>query len=256
MTIHRDLKLYWNETRFEFLKLLRMPAYSVSTVFYPIVFYIMFGLILPTSKIKGVGMEQYLLGSYGAFGVISATIMALGAGIAVERGLGWLAVKRSSPMPPAAYLTAKTIVGLIFSLLVLVILFTIGWGFGGVDLPVGTWLEACGLLLVGSLPFTLLGVAIGLLAGPNSAAGMVNLIHLPLSFFSGLWIPIAMMPEKLQTFATYLPYYHLGQIGLIGLGVRGRGSLLGHFEALAGFAVLFTLIIVWAQRRDSERMYG
>jgi len=251
-----NMKLYWNETRFEFLKMLRMPVYSVSTVAYPLAFYIMFGLVLPTSRIKGAGMEQYLLGTYGAFAVISATVLSLGAGIAVERGLGWLAVKQASPMPPSAYLVAKTLVALLFSLIVLVILFGVGWFFGGVEMPLMNWLSAGGLLLLGSLPFTLLGIAIGMLAGPNSAGGIVNLIHLPLAFFSGLWLPIVMMPEKLQLFAHYLPYYHLGQIGLMGVGAHAQGTLSGHFGALTAFAVLFTGIILWAQRRNSERMYG
>ena len=250
------MKLYWNETRFEFLKMLRMPAYSVSTIAYPLAFYIMFGLVLPTSKIKGAGMEQYLLGTYGAFAVISATVLSLGAGIAVERGLGWLAVKRASPMPPSAYLVAKTLVALLFSLIVLVVLFGVGCFFGGVEMPLVRWFSAGGLLLLGSLPFTLLGIAIGMLAGPNSAPGLVNMIHLPLAFFSGLWIPIAIMPEKLQQFATYLPYYHLGQIGLMGVGAHSQGTLLGHFGALIAFALLFAGIILWAQRRNSERMYG
>ncbi len=251
-----NMKLYWNETRFEFLKMLRMPAYSVSTVAYPLAFYIMFGLVLPTSRIKGAGMEQYLLGTYGAFAVISATVLSLGAGIAVERGLGWLAAKQASPMPPSAYLVAKTLVALLFSLIVLVILFSVGWFFGGVEMPLLNWLSACGLLLAGSLPFTLLGIAIGMLTGPNSAPGIVNMIHLPLAFFSGLWIPIVMMPEKLQQVAVFLPYYHLGQIGLMGVGAHSRGTLLEHFGALALFAALFAGVILWAQRRNSERMYG
>lgn len=254
MTLRQDLQLYWNETRFEFLKLLRMPVYSLSSICYPLLFYIMFGLVLPTTKIKGAGMEQYLLGSYGAFGAISAVLFALGSGIAVERGLGWLTLKRASPMPPQAYLAAKVIAGLSFSLIVIVILFLTGWAFGGVQLPLLQWVQACALLVLGTLPFTLLGIAIGLLAGPNSAAGLVNMIHLPLAFFSGLWIPISLLPAKLQAVAAFLPYYHLGQIGLAAVGARSNGSILDHFAALGAFSLLFAVLILWAHRRDQEML--
>jgi ABC-2 type transport system permease protein len=252
MTLQKNLELYWNETRFEFLKLLRMPVYSLSSIGYPLLFYIMFGLVLPTSRIKGAGMEQYLLGSYGAFGAISAVLFALGSGIAVERGLGWMSLKRASPMPPQAYLAAKIIAGLSFSFIVVVILFLAGWLLGGVQLPFLQWVQACALLVLGTLPFTLLGILIGLLTGPNSAQGVINMIHLPLAFFSGLWIPVALLPAKLQAAAAFLPYYHLGQIGLASVGARNHSNTLQHFGALAAFSLLFGALILWAQRRQQE----
>lgn len=256
MTLARTLNLYALETRFEFLKMLRLPAYSVSTIAYPLAFYVMFGLVLPTPSFNKVRMAQYLLGTYGAFAVIGATLMCLGAGIAVERGLGWLTVKRASPMPTGAYLAAKVAVALAFSLIVLLILFACGAGFGGVRLNAAQWLQGVSFLLLGSLPFALLGIALGMLVDPNSASNMVNLVHLPLSFFSGLWVPLPSLPQNLQDFATFLPYYHLGQIGLLSLGVKGQGTLGGHFAALAAFSVVFLGIIFLVQRRKSERMYG
>lgn len=250
------MRTYWLETKYEFLKLWRMPVYSASTLLYPVAFYVMFALILPTSRNQYFPMAQYLLGTYGAFGVIGATIHALGVTMAVERGLGWMTVKRASPMPRGAYLGAKVAVGLGFSVLVVLALFALGAGFGGVRRSAGEWMVAGGLLTLGSLPFAWMGMAIGRLAGPNSAANLVNAIHLPLAFLSGLWVPIGMLPEALQRAAEWLPYYHLGQIGLEVMGAPARGTLSGHFGALGLYTALFAAVAVWAERRGPERMYG
>ena len=74
-------------------------------------FYCFFGLAMaPHQQVGALAVSQYLLATYGAFGVMGATLYAFGAGVAVERGLGWMEVKRASPMPPAAYLLAKAAV--------------------------------------------------------------------------------------------------------------------------------------------------
>lgn len=53
--------------------------------------------------------------------------LGVGAGLAIERGQGWLQVKRASPMPPFAYVTAKIAMAMLFSLIVVLILLGLGW---------------------------------------------------------------------------------------------------------------------------------
>lgn len=249
-------RIYWIETRYEFLKLLRMPSYSVSTVMFPLMFYIFFGIAMPSAHAGSTTMPQYLLGTYGAFAVIGANLYALGIGIAVERGLGWLLVKRASPMPPAAYFAAKCAVALLFSAIVLALLLLLGVTAGGVRLEAKQVLWLIGMLLLGSVPFSAMGLVIGHLAGPNSAPAIVNVLFLPMSFCSGLWIPLPMLPQALQNMAPLFPAYHLGQIGLSAAGVPASETIAAHYAALAAFTVLFTGIAFLAQRREQERMYG
>src|SRR6266849_3223438 len=96
------IRVYWMETRTEFLKMSRMKTYSMSTIMFPLMFYCFFGLAMAPYEPGPISMARYLLATYGAFAVIGATLYAFGVGVAVERGLGWLQVKRASPMPPAA----------------------------------------------------------------------------------------------------------------------------------------------------------
>jgi ABC-2 type transport system permease protein len=110
------IRSYVLETKCEFLKLVRMPVYVVPTLLFPLMFYAFFGLAMGRQAPAGsIPMTRYLLATYGAFGVIGATLFGFGVSLAVERGLGWLQLKRASPMAPLAYFLAKGTVCLIFS---------------------------------------------------------------------------------------------------------------------------------------------
>ena len=250
-------KVYLLEAKMEFLKSLRLRMYSLSTILFPVMFYIFFGLAMGQEGPKGfMPMARYLLATYGAFGVMGATLFAFGVGVAVERGLGWLQVKRASPMPPAAYFVAKTAVALGFAAIVVTLLFALGAIFGGVQMPVWRWLAMGGVLIAGAVPFCALGLAIGNLAGPNSAASTVNMIYLPMSFCGGLWIPFDFLPHGIQSIAPFLPSFHFSQIALAILGAPARGTIAEHTGALVGFTFIFAAIAWFAHVRDREKMFG
>ena len=56
---------------------------------------------------NGTHYATYLIATFGTFGVMGASLFGTAAGLASERGLGWLQVKRASPMPPFAYFAGQ-----------------------------------------------------------------------------------------------------------------------------------------------------
>lgn len=246
-------RIYWLETRYELLKLLRMPAYIVPTIAFPVMFYILFGLSLPSGNFDGA---SYLIATYGAFGVIGVALFGFGVGVAVERGQGWMLLKRASPMPPLAYFTAKMLVSLVFSSVIVLLLGALGAVFGGVRLEPEAWILLGTTLLLGSLPFCAFGLALGYLAGPNGAPGIVNLIYLPAAFVSGLWIPIMALPGFLQKVALGLPPYHLGQLALKTIGADVGQPVALHVAVLGSFATISMFVALMAYRHDSGKTYG
>ncbi len=251
-------RVYWMETKSEFLKLLRMRTYSLSTVMFPLMFYCFFGLAMGRGPQEGapMPMARYLLATYGAFAVVGASLYAFGVGVAVERGLGWLQVKRASPMPPAAYFVAKGLVSLAFGGIVVALLFTLGAMFGDVRMSAGQWAGLGGALIAGAIPFCALGLAIGSFAGPQSAPATVNMIYMPMAFCAGLWIPIEFLPAALQHVAPFLPTYHFAQIALAMLHAPIQGTVAEHAGALAGFGFIFAGIAWIGNSREREKMYG
>jgi ABC-2 type transport system permease protein len=249
-------RVYWLEARTELLKFARMKSYSMSTILFPLMFYCFFGLAMPPIKQGGTTMARTLLASYGAFGIMGSTLYAFGVGIAVERGLGWLEVKRASPMPMGAYFFAKGVVAMTFGAVVILMLFALGAAFGNVRMEPLQWLLTFVALVLGSLPFCALGLTIGNLAGPNSAPATVNMIYLPMGFLGGLWIPFEFLPKAVQQAAPLLPSYHLGQIALAIQNSPIRGSLAGHVEALAALGLVFLGTAWVAYAHGREKMYG
>jgi ABC-2 type transport system permease protein len=249
-------RTYVLESRFEFIKLLRLPTYVVSTLAIPVMFYIFFGLMFGEQRIGQITQATYLLATYGTFGVMAATLFGFGVSVAVERGQGWLLLKRASPMPPFAYFCAKIVTSTAFSAVIVALLFTCGAAFGGVRLAPSAWFALAGALVLGALPMCAIGLAIGSLAGPNSAPGIVNLVYLPMSFLSGLWIPISYLPPVVQHIAPFLPAYHLGQLALGVLGAGNGGAWWIHVLALLGFASIGLSAAAFGFRRDEGRTYG
>lgn len=251
------LRAYVLEAKYEFLKVLRMPAYALPTIAFPAMFYLLFGVTFGGGRVTGtMTMSTYLQATYGAFGVIGAALFGFGVGVAIERGQGWLTLKRATPMPPFAYFFAKFCMAVIFSSIIVGILATLGITLGGVRLPATAWLQLAVTLILGSIPFCAMGLAFGTTLGPNAAPAIVNIVYLPLGFASGLWIPIEILPGFMRTLAIVLPPYHLGQLALAAIG-GGRGApVWSHVLALVGFTLVGLGIALIGYRRDEDRMYG
>jgi len=248
--------IYWKETKYEFLKSFRLRAYTLSTLGFPVMFYILFGLVMGRQSIDGINVSKYLIATYGTFGVMGASLFGTTGALAAERGLGWLQVKRASPMPPFAYFAAKIIKSMVFSLIVVLLLFFLGMTFGGVSMSVADTAKLTGILVLGSLPFCVMGLALGYFLGPNSAPAVINMIYLPLSFCSGLWIPFIFLPRIIQQIAHLLPSYHLAQLGLGVFGAGQSESSWSHWRLLIGFSLICLGVARLGFQRDEGKTYG
>lgn len=252
------VEIFAKEAKYEVLKNIRIPIYAASTIIFPLMFYVLFGIVLaPGNPVDRSQGATYLLATMGTFGVMGASLFGFAVGLAMERGQGWLQVKRASPMPLAAYFTAKLVSAMLFSGVIALALLGIGYAFAHVRLAPLQALELVGTLMAASIPFGAMGLALGYIAKPNSAPAVVNLIYLPVSFCSGLWIPIFLLPKFLREVARVLPPFHISQLALRAVGMsRDAYSVSAHLEALAGFTLLFLGIAVVLYRHDEGQLYG
>ena len=245
-------RIFRLEFRNELLGKLRLPAYLVPTLLFPVIFYLIFGVMLAKGQAK---TATYLLATYGTFGLLGACFFGLGIGLAIERGQGWLLLKRATPMRPALHFGARILVGALLGAVVVLLLFLAG-GLTKVDLPALTWIALFAALMAGALPFAAIGLAFGQWLGPNSAPAVLNVIYLPLSFLSGLWMPIAMLPPTLQKIAFFLPPYHASQLALRTLGLERETSVGPSIAILAVTTLLAFGAAHLGQRRDRGATYG
>jgi ABC-2 type transport system permease protein len=254
----KSIRIHLIEMKLEFLKALRTPAYAIPTIAFPVIFYIFFGVAFGAAKVPGgggVNMSAYMIATYGTFGVLAAAMFGFAVQVAMERGQGWLELKRTTPMPISAYFAAKMVMALAFSTIVVSLLFLLGTTWSGVRMPVGAAVTMFVTLVGGSLSFCALGLAIGYFATPSSAAAIANVVFMPMSFLSGLWVPIFALPKFIQKIALVLPTYHLSQLALGTIGVS-RGSVGGHVAALVSITAVLLAVAYAGYRRDEGKMYG
>jgi ABC-2 type transport system permease protein len=182
-------------------------------------------------------------------------LFTFGIGLAIERGRKFDVLMRATPLRPIVQLGAKLVSGLVFALLALAVLFAFAL-ITGLRMDAGNWLALTWRLLLGSIPFLLLGFAIGYLVSPNAAPAVVNLIALPMYFASGLFVPIAALPDFVQKIAPYLPAYRYGQLAWDAVGAPSSDSLLVNALWLLGYSVAFLAITLWAYRLDDSRKFS
>ncbi|SFS05875.1 ABC-2 type transport system permease protein [Granulicella pectinivorans] len=233
------VNIFVKETKYEFLKLLRTRSFSAATIGFPVMFYLLFGVANRHGIEGGVHIAKYMLASYAVFGLVGSALFGIGVGMAGERAAGWLEVKQASPMPPAAYLFAKCMAAIAFGLIIVSILTTIGVTMAGVSLSGVELAKMMAFTVAGSTAFASMGLLLALVVPANAAPGIVNLIYLPMSFLSGLWVPLHFLPRWLQAFAPVLPTYHLSQLMQSIFGYQEPDVAVStHWLALAGFTML------------------
>ncbi len=227
------LRILLKETQYELARLLRSRAYSLSVIGFPIMFYLIFGMAN-----RGKPAALYLVAGYTCMGVVSACLFGIGLVLAMERAQGWLDLKRASPMPRCAYIGAKVASCAAFALIIATLLILLGTALGGITLT-GTQAAAlAGIAIAGSIPFAAMGFLVAYLVPPNAGPGIINLIYLPLSFASGFWMPVSLLPHWLQAVAPALPSYHLAQIALASCGLAPANGMGVHWAVLGGFTLL------------------
>jgi len=234
--------------RAQCLSLTREPAYTLPTLLFPVMFYAFFGLVMVP------GQAAWLLCTFATFGVVGAALFSFGVGIATERAQGWLKLLRASPAPISAVIAGKAIGAMLFALAITVLMSVLAATFGDVRLHTGQWLALAGVLMTGTLPFSLIGLTLGLWLSPNAAPAVINIFFLPMVFLSGLWVPVSQFPGWLQGVAAWLPPYHLAELALHVAGVKPAETVVS-VAVLLGYGGVFSLLTVigWKRLDDVRR---
>lgn len=235
--------LYLREAKYEFLRVLRTPAFSVPTLVFAPMFYLMFGVLLNRGSAQAA---SYLMVTYSVFGVMGPGLFGFGVGLAMDRERGLLTLKRVQPVPSLAPLLAKVGMSMIFAAIIGVILLALGMTLGGVAMTASQIALLLVVCVLGVVPFCALGLLIGTLVSGSGAPAVVNLIYMPMALLSGLWLPLSMLPGVVQQMAPLWPAWHLGQLALKIVDQDAGKPAWMHVATLLGFSAICLFL---AQRR-------
>jgi ABC-2 type transport system permease protein len=183
---------------------------SVAFVFsLPAVLLVLLGSIF-RGMAAGHGMTVGTLFAAGLIGggIASTSFQYLGIGIATERDRGMLKRLRGTPMPGAAYFIGKTGLVLVCTVAETALLIVVGMLIDNLHLPAspGRWWTFTWVFVLGTICFSLLGIAISSL--PRSARSATAVVMMPLTvlqFISGVYVPATLVPPWLRDVASFFP---------------------------------------------------
>jgi ABC-2 type transport system permease protein len=239
---------YLREVRFEFLKNWRTPAFAVPTLFFPVMFYLLFGVLF--GSMRGSAETALItFANFGVFGAMGPGLFGFGVSLAIEREQGLLTFKQALPQPPGVYLMARAVMTMLFVGVISVMLTICALTLGKVPLTAGQVVQLFLIDTLGALPFCAIGMYMGSLVSGQASPAIINIIFLPMAFLSGLFIPLQVMPAFLQKMANVFPAYHLSQMALTTVGRGNPDKFALHVAVLAGITLVFFLLAV-------RRMHG
>lgn len=186
----------------------------VFTFSLPALILVMFASIFDGMSGAGVAAVDYYLPGMIAMGLMSVSFQTLGTVIASEREHGGLRRLRGTPMPPSAYFLGKTVLVLFLAVGQLALLLSVAGVFFGAALPASpaAWATVAWVLLLGTVGCSLLGVAISSLARSTQAASAVVIVpFLVLQFTSGVFVPVAVLPDWVLNGASLFPLLWMAQ---------------------------------------------
>ncbi|HEX4817320.1 MAG TPA: ABC transporter permease [Nonomuraea sp.] len=260
-----SLRLGWARAGIELKMFFRERDSAIFIFAFPIILLVIFGSIF-SGRFEGTGItvsQVYVAGLLGA-GVMTA-FQSLAIGIAVDREDGTLKRLAGTPLPRQAYFFGKAVQVLVSAAIQAAVLLAIG--FTRYDLPApadaGAWLTFAWVALLGIVGSALLGIAAS--SVPRSAKSASAVITMPfviLQFISGVFIPLAELPEWVVRIASFFPLKWMCQgfrsvfLGDAGASLEPAGSyeldrvalVLGAW-VIGGFVLCLTTFR-WKGRRD------
>lgn len=235
-------------TRYELLRTIRNRRFFIFTLAFPLILFLSVGGAHQSTKIDGVSFTLYYMSGMVAWGAMGA-VVAGGGRIALEREVGWNRQLRITPLSVASYFRAKVVSSYVMAILTLVLLSVAGAAYG-VHLGAARWLEMGGLVLLGLVPFTILGIMVGHIINPDAFGPVLGGGTALLALLSGAFGPIV-NGGFLLTVVKALPSYWLVQAGKTAEG--GGGWPLEGWISVVGWSIVLLAVAVRVYERDTKR---
>ncbi len=245
-------RLTWLHLKYQFLETVRVPVAVLGNLLFPAL--AMFFFVVPQKEVAGNPVAATTaVASLGLFAICSASLFTYGLGVAEDRALPFDPFLRSLPAGPVPRMVARILNGGIFSLFGLVPLILIGWLFTSATVTWSQLLAGVGTVLLVTVPFVLLGMAIGYSLSAKAALPVVQVILFPLAFAGGLFLPPFLFPDWLNAISQATPT-RAGR-DLLVQALTGEPAYGLAWPVLVGWTALFAFLAIGAYRRDEGRRF-
>ncbi|MXW06817.1 MAG: ABC transporter permease [Gammaproteobacteria bacterium] len=243
------------ESYTEFLKCLRTPAFASAILGFPVIIYLFCGLVIDWGETIERSHQFWIIAT-SSIGAIGTGMFGFGVYVANERGQGWLLLKRVSPMPIFVYFLAKALMAVAFSVLISCIILAIGHAFVAVQLSLVQSSLLVVVVSLSTIPYCMIGLLCGFMAGPNTAHAVVNVLYLPLLLLGGIVIPYDILPQFVQSIATFTPVFHSSQLAFKLIDASLGYPTISHLLVLAAYSFVCVSLAGFVYVREKARTFG
>ncbi len=207
-----------------------------------------FGLILPTFLFFAffVGRQLDVARYFPGFLAMTIFFTASSVGpliIPWEKQSGTFERLLTLPVSIPTLVLGDTLAGTLFGIIISAIILLAGAAFLSISLPLATIIALPILFFLGNLCFAAMGVLLSAPAGrvPSNVMMLSALIRFPLIFISGIFTPLAELPESARAISMFSPLTYLSDGLDATMGQTAVIPLLLDVLVLVGFTVVFLL---------------
>lgn len=235
------------QCKVEMMRTFRNKRFVFASLLMPILFYYLFTNIVAGGNAPA-GWKAHYLVSMAAFSVIGTAINTLGLRFVQENTQGWSRLMKVTPLPESVYISAKMVAQSFINALSIIVVFVAGFLINHIQLSMWQWVSSFFWILIGAMPFLALGTVIGTMKRIDTASAIANILYLSISLLGGLWMPLEIFPNTLQTIGKILPTYSFGN-GAWNI-VDGKAPDLANAALLAGYLVVFVVLSIYIRKRQ------
>lgn len=255
----RDAAVLARQVRHELTSLRRQPITLILSIGFPLVFFVIVGALVGNEVVdeaSGVRVAQFLAPAFASFGVVMATFSFLAVGFAEARSTGVLKRQAGTPLPHWALLGGRMGASLLLGLAATALVLGVGVAFYDVQIPARTLPAVIVTLVLASLSFSALGLAVAtLLPTVQATLAVTNGVVIPLAFFSDIFFLGGDLPGWMSAIGSFFPLKHLVHAFGDALNpfLEGSGFAPGHLAVIAVWGLAGALVAAWGLRRERDR---
>jgi ABC-2 type transport system permease protein len=187
-------------------------------------------------------VDYYIPGYIAAF-IMTNGIIATTTTISEYRRNGQVKRLAATPLPKSSWIMGNVLQQTLLAFLLTGLMIALGWII--FDVTIIPNFYSLVLIFIGAIAFCSVGMFMGgIIKDVEAAAGAGNAIAFPMMFLSGVFWPLELMPDYLQTLAKFLPLHHFHD-GLMQLMIyETPANSVSAFIIMGVFGAVFLIFAI------------
>lgn len=248
--LRTQVRMALMHARYQLLRTMRIPIALVGTAFFPGASMLFF--VVPATGDDPVG-ATYATAAMVVFATMISNLFGHGIGVAEERQHPWDLYTRTLPSGPGPKFAGRLLAGLLTMVLSMVPLVVIAAVATEATTTLLGFLTGLVVVVLVSVPFTLMGLTIGYLLPVRAALTVVQLTFFPLAFAGGLFSGPGRAPGFIETIAPFTPTRGAAELMWAAVGDYDLNPVTA--VSFVAWTALLAVLSVYAYRRDEGQRF-